>query len=167
MTKIRNVRREDLNQLVDIEQRCFTKEEAATREAFIQRIQLIPDSFFVAEKDGAVIGLVNGPVIDKPYITDDLFKNIGTNPLTGGHQSILGLAVHPDFQGQGVGKALLFRLEEEVKSRNRESVTLTCKEAMIPFYEALGYINRGLSSSAHGGVQWFNMIKELPRHDEE
>ncbi len=52
MLHIRNVKMEDLPQLVGIENLCFTKEEAATKEAFRQRIQLIPDSFFVAEEEG-------------------------------------------------------------------------------------------------------------------
>lgn len=161
MMNIRNVKMEDLEQLIDIEHCCFTKEEAASREAFVQRIRLIPDSFFVAEKEGRIVGLVNGPVIAKPCITDDLFKKIQANPPVGGHQSILGLAVHPDYQGQGIGKALLFRLESEARNRRRKTVTLTCKEELISFYEALGYTNQGLSGSQHAGVHWFNMVKEL------
>ena len=98
MITLRNVKFSDLPQLVVIENLCFTKEEAATKEAFEKRIQLIPDSFFVAEEDGVLIGLVNGPVIETTFITDDLFDNIKENPESGGHQSILGLAVSPDYQ---------------------------------------------------------------------
>ena len=161
MLKIRNVKIEDLPQLILIENLCFSKEEAATRAAFEQRIERIPDSFFVAEEDGRLAGLVNGPVIVQAYITDDLFAEIKKNPPYGGHQSILGLAVSPSFRNRGVATALLARLEKEASAKQRETVTLTCKKSLIGFYEALGYHNMGVSSSEHGGVTWYNMMKKL------
>ncbi|WP_338789476.1 N-acetyltransferase [Metabacillus sp. FJAT-53654] len=161
MLKIRNVKMEDLPELVVIENSCFTIEEAATIEGFEKRIHLIPDSFFVAEEDGVIIGLVNGPVIETAYITDDLFNYIKANPASGGHQSILGLAVAPQYQKQGVASALLEHLEIEANTNKRESITLTCKENLISFYENHGYINCGVSNSKHGGVVWFNMSKKL------
>jgi ribosomal protein S18 acetylase RimI-like enzyme len=161
MLKIRQVKMEDLPELTAIEQLCFTKEEAATKEAFEKRIRHIPDSFFTAEENGAVVGLVNGPVIKTAYITDDLFQEIEENPATGGNQSILGLAVRPDYQNRGVASLLLTRLEKDAREKRRETITLTCKENLISFYEKLGFHNHGVSSSVHGGVVWYNMIKEL------
>ena len=76
-----------------IENEGFSIEEAATKEAFIERIQLIPDTFIVAEKEDEILGYINSPIIDQPYITDDLFDKIKENPKRGGYQSILGLAV--------------------------------------------------------------------------
>ncbi len=152
MLKIRNVKMEDLPELVVIENLCFTKEEAATKEAFEKRIQLISDSFFVAEEDGLIAGLVNGPVIETAFITDDLFSDIKENPASGGHQSILGLAVSPNYQKRGVASALLAHLEKEARAKKRETITLTCKENLIYFYENYGYLNCGVSSSEHGGV---------------
>jgi ribosomal protein S18 acetylase RimI-like enzyme len=161
MLIIRNVTMNDLPDLVIIEHICFPIEEAATEEALKQRIQLIPDSFFVAEECGVVVGLVNGPVIEKEFITDDLFERIKQNPASGGHQTVLGVAVTPHFQTRGVATALLAHLEKEAISKNRESITLTCKEDLIRFYENVGYQNRGVSKSEHGGVQWYNMNKKL------
>ncbi len=161
MVKIRNVKMEDLSELVVIEQLCFTKEEAATKKAFEKRIQVIPESFFVAEEEGEIIGLVNGPVIEKAYITDDLFSDLKANPASGGHQSILGLAVSPHFQKRGVASALLLQIEKEAKAKGRETITLTCKADLIRFYENHGYLNKGVSTSEHGGVIWYNMIKNL------
>ena len=161
MITLRNVTFSDLPQLVVIENLCFTKEEAATKEAFEKRIQLIPDSFFVAEEDGVLIGLVNGPVIETTFITDDLFDNIKENPKSGGHQSILGLAVSPDYQKRGVASELLTHLEIEARASKRESITLTCKDNLIHFYEKLGYVNCGVSNSEHGGVIWYNMSKNV------
>ena len=93
MISLRNVRTEDLEQLLVIESEGFSIEEAATREAFVERIQLIPDTFIVAEKEREILGYMNGPVIDRMYITDDLFTESKVNPASGGYQSVLGLAV--------------------------------------------------------------------------
>ncbi|PGL69074.1 N-acetyltransferase [Bacillus sp. AFS055030] len=161
MLNIRNVRLEDLSELVEIENLCFSKEEAATKQAFEKRIKLIPDSFFVAEEDGKLVGLVNGPVINEAFITDDLFSEIKKNPSTGGHQSILGIAVSPQNQNKGIASKLLSHIEKVSKENNRDSITLTCKENLIRFYENHGFINNGISSSTHGGVKWYNMIKKL------
>jgi ribosomal protein S18 acetylase RimI-like enzyme len=111
MVEIRNVTMQDLSELVAIEHLCFPKEEAATKEAFEQRIQVIPDSFFVAKEEGTLVGLINGPVIETADITDGLFSDIQANPEFGGHQSILGLAVLPHFQKRGVASVLLAHLE--------------------------------------------------------
>jgi ribosomal protein S18 acetylase RimI-like enzyme len=158
---IRNVTMKDLSEVVIIEHLCFPTEEAATEEDFKMRIEMIPDSFFVAVEEGFIIGLVNGPVIKDEFITDDLFSNIKKNPDVGGHQTVLGVAVTPHFQTRGVATALLTHLENDAKSKNRESITLTCKEDLIRFYENLGYRNRGVSKSEHGGVTWYNMSKKL------
>ncbi|WP_019419026.1 GNAT family N-acetyltransferase [Paenibacillus sp. OSY-SE] len=161
MLKLRNVKIEDLSELVSIVHLCFSKEEAASREAFEKRIHLIPDSFFVAEENGVIAGLVNGPVIEETYITDDLFTNIKKNPPLGGHQTILGLAVAPQFQNRGVASELLTHLEKEARLYKRETITLTCKEELIHFYERHGYVNEGVSSSEHGGAIWYNISKKL------
>ncbi|MDQ0199207.1 GNAT family N-acetyltransferase [Neobacillus ginsengisoli] len=161
MLNIRNVKMKDLPELVVIEHLCFTKEEAATKEAFEKRIQFIPDSFFVAEEEGVIVGLINGPVIEAAYITDDLFSNIKANPTSGGHQTILGLAVSPQYQKRGVASALLAYFENEARGEKRKTITLTCKENLIRFYENFGYLNKGVSNSEHGGVVWYNMSKEL------
>ncbi|MDI4645895.1 GNAT family N-acetyltransferase [Cohnella hashimotonis] len=161
MLVLRNVQPSDLAQLVRIENEGFSQEEAATKEAFAERIALIPDTFVVAEDEGEILGYINGPIIDRPYITDDLFKEIKENPEKGGYQSVLGLAVSEKARGQGVAKKLMDTWEELAKENAREGITLTCKEELIPFYEKQGFVNRGKSESQHGGVIWYNLVKEL------
>ncbi|NRS48912.1 MULTISPECIES: GNAT family N-acetyltransferase [Brevibacillus] len=162
MITIRNAKPEDLPALIAIEHLCFSPEEAATQEAFEKRIRLIPDSFFVAEADGIIAGLINGPVIESPFITDDLFQTIKENPASGGHQTILGLAVSPTFQNRGIASMLLAHLEASAKVSGRETITLTCKDNLIGYYERHGYLNNGVSSSDHAGEIWYNMSKPLP-----
>ncbi|OCA81666.1 histone acetyltransferase [Bacillus sp. FJAT-27225] len=159
MIVLRNVQKTDLPQLLIIENEGFSSEEAATKEAFVERIQLIPDTFIVAVNDGELLGFINGPIINQPYITDDLFKESEENPKRGGYQSILGLAVSKQFRNQGIAKTLIKKMEELVEENDREGMTLTCKEELIPFYEKAGFKNHGISDSKHGGVTWYNMVK--------
>ncbi|MBP8186436.1 MAG: GNAT family N-acetyltransferase [Comamonas sp.] len=152
---------QDLPQLLAIENACFTPEEAATAAAFALRLQRIPDSFWVTERHGQVIGLINGPVVAERYIRDELFKQLNANPATGGHQTVLGLAVHPAHRKLGIGRLLLAQLETVARTAQRETVTLTCLEDRVPFYAALGYVNEGVSASAHAAEVWLDMVKPL------
>lgn len=60
---IRQVEEKDLNQLITLENKGFTSEEAASKDAFITRINTIPDTFIIAQENEEIIGYVNGPVI--------------------------------------------------------------------------------------------------------
>jgi ribosomal protein S18 acetylase RimI-like enzyme len=159
MISLRNVQSTDLEQLLVIENEGFSKEEAATKEAFVQRIQLIPDTFIVAEKEGKILGYINGPIINQPYITDDLFEEIKLNSKRGGYQSVLGLAVSNQARNQGIAKILIEKMEELVEENEREGITLTCKQDLVSFYEKFGFVNHGMSESQHGGILWYNMVK--------
>lgn len=165
MISLRNVQSTDLEQLLIIENEGFSIEEAATKEAFIERIQLIPDTFIVAEKEGKILGYINGPIIGQPYITDDLFEKIKENSKKGGFQSILGLAVSPQARNQGIAKILIGKMEELVEDNQREGITLTCKQGLVPFYEKFGFINHGMSDSQHGGLHWYNLVKLRRKKD--
>lgn len=159
--KIRNVHKEDLEQLVALENMGFTPEEAATKQAFINRIETISDTFLIAEEKDKIIGYVNGPVIPVSFITDDLFETTKANPNHGGYQSILGIVVAPDHQGKGIAGELLRAFENQAREKSRLTVTLTCRQSLIPFYEKNSYVNRGIAESRHGGIRWFNMDKKL------
>ncbi len=160
--RFRNVEMKDLEQIMPIEEAGFTPDEAATKRAMIERIQIIPDSFIVVEnKEQRVVGYVVWPVTEDRYIQDELFEKTKPNPIVGGFQTILSLAIHPDFQGAGIGQALLSELSRACIERKREGITLTCLERLIPYYEKNSFSNEGLSESTHGGEQWFNLVKEL------
>ncbi|WP_040948996.1 GNAT family N-acetyltransferase [Gorillibacterium massiliense] len=159
MISIRNVQPTDLEQLQLIENEGFSVEEAATKEAFVQRIKLIADTFIVAVRDEKILGYINGPIIHQPYITDDLFTEIKGNPKRGGYQSVLGLVVSKQARNQGLAKILIKKMEELVKENEREGITLTCKRELVSFYETFGFVNHGLSESKHGGVNWYNLLK--------
>lgn len=158
----RSAKMSDLESIMIIENAGFSPEDAASKIAMKQRIEVISDSFIIAEtNEKEIAGYVVGPVIDERFLYDELFDNIQSNPKSGGFQSVLSLAVGSKFQKQGVASQLLLELDRICLQQQREGITLTCLDNLIPFYESNGYKNEGLSNSSHGGKQWYNMIKEL------
>ena len=160
MFKIRIVTAADLAAVTALEAACFPPEEAAAEEAFAYRIKAFPERFFVAEKDGKIIGMVNGCASHLPAVEDALFEPRGHEP-NGKNQMIFGLAVLPEYRRQGVGGALLNHLIDWSKAHGMEQVILTCKEAKLAYYSKFGFENQGVSASCHGGARWFDMVLDL------
>lgn len=158
--KIRTVTPTDLNAVTALEASCFSPETAATRQALAYRIAAFPERFFVAEQDGALIGLLNGCASDQATITDDLFEPQGHNP-EGRNQMIFGLAVREDCRGMGIGTALMNHMIGFCRQTGMEQLILTCRKEKITYYERFGYENHGVSASNHGGVVWYDMILKL------
>lgn len=158
---IRRVRPDDLNQVVAVEAACFPLAEAATREALAERIAAFPDSFLVAELDGALVGMVNGCCTDSPVIVDAMFHGTGLHKPDGANQTVFGLDVLPAFRKQGIAAELLRALISASRDAGRQAVILTCKESLIRYYESFGFVNDGLSQSTHGEARWFDMTLRL------
>ncbi len=47
---------------------------------------------------------------------------------------------------------------EVSRLEGRKGVILTCKEKLTHYYTKFGYVNKGISKSAHGGSKWYDMI---------
>ncbi len=45
---------DDLEELIQLERKCFTPEEAASKEAFQYRLEHYPQWFFQVEKEGKI-----------------------------------------------------------------------------------------------------------------
>lgn len=153
---------DDIDQIMQIENAGFTADEAASKTAMMDRIRTLSDSFIVAiNETDCPIGYVVGPIISKRYLSDDLFESTRPNQPFGGYQSILSLAVAPDYRNCQIGNKLLSALEEKCRLQNRKGITLTCLESLVPYYKKHGYQLEGLSESQHAGVAWYNMVLEL------
>ncbi|MDO3412396.1 GNAT family N-acetyltransferase [Saccharibacillus sp. CPCC 101409] len=55
------------------------------------------------------------------------------------HGYMEDIIVHPDYQGQGIGKRLVKRLLDEAESYGLEIITLTFEAKNADFYEACGF----------------------------
>lgn len=161
---IRQVQKEDIDAVTQVEAVCFPAAEAAAREAFVQRIEAFPESFFVAEKDGRIIGFINGCVTDRRTICDEMFEDVAFHNPSGAYQSIFGLDVVPEYQHHGLASCLMEHLIADARQKGRRGLILTCKDRLIGFYEKFGYRKLGLSESVHGGAVWYDMLLEFPEN---
>lgn len=158
---IRQVRTGDLDAVARVEAVCFPEAEAATRDSFSARIRVFPESFFVAVRNGEIIGFINGGVTDSRVIADEMFEDVGLHNPEGAYQSVFGLDVLPEYQHQGIASRLMKHFIEAARSCGRQGMILTCKDRLIGFYETFGYRSMGVSASTHGGAVWYDMILEF------
>ncbi len=151
----------DCPALSAVEAACFPEEEAASTETILRRLEAFPGSFFTAEEDGRIIGLINGCVTNLPRIEDRLFEDTSLHDPQGANQMVFSLAVAPGFRRRGTGGLLLTRLIEESRKAGRQAVVLTCKPEKIAYYQHFGFRDLGISASVHGGAVWHDMILDL------
>ena len=71
------------------------------------------------------------------------------------------MAVHPDYQGKGLGKLVITNLEAIAKQHNRLMIILHAREGAIKFYENCGYITKEKSYLMWGKIQHFLMQKQV------
>ncbi|MGV0167447.1 GNAT family N-acetyltransferase [Furfurilactobacillus sp. WILCCON 0119] len=147
-----------------IERLGFSQEEAATESSMQDRLITLNDTFLVAraaDDQQQVVGFIVGPTFTKRYLTDELYEQAQPNQETDDYQTVLSLAVHPDYQGHGIAGELLTQFTALAAKAKRKAVTLTCLERLVPFYEAHGFVNEGRSESDHAGEHWYNLVKTL------
>lgn len=158
---IRRVSLEDLDLVSEVEASCFPEVEAATKSSLEQRINTFPESFFVAETDGKIIGFINGCITNEMTIYDELFCDATLHIPNGDYQAIFGLDVISDYRNQGIAAQLMNYMIEVSKLAGRKGIILTCKEKLINYYSKFGFKNKGVSKSEHGGSMWYDMILEF------
>ena len=147
----------DLTAIARLEKACFPPLEAAPIESFEKRLKVFPNHFWLMYDENTLVSCVNGFVTEEEILTDEMFENAGMHDENGAWQMIFGVLTHPKYRGKGYATELLRRAIDESRKQNRKGVILTCKEALIPFYARLGFIDEGVSASEHGGALWHQM----------
>ncbi len=71
-----------------------------------------------------------------------------------------GMAVLEPYQGQGVGKQLITKAEELIKTQNRAIIWMNARLIAIPFYEACGYHKEGSAFVLPYGETHYKMTKK-------
>jgi ribosomal protein S18 acetylase RimI-like enzyme len=69
---------------------------------------------------------------------------VGFSRATSDHAfnaTIWDVVVHPDFQGQGLGKALMKQLIKKLRSEDISNVTLFADPHVVDFYRSLGFMS--------------------------
>ncbi|MBE5785181.1 MAG: GNAT family N-acetyltransferase [Clostridiales bacterium] len=152
---------EDVKAITAVEAACFPPAEAATEDRFEARVKGFSKNFWVAEAEGKVIGIINGMCTDRRTIVDEMFADAGMHDDEGDWQSVMGIAVLPEYQRQGIAAKLMETLIEDAREHGRKGCTLTCKDRLIHYYAKFGYVEEGISESEHGGAVWYDMILEF------
>ncbi len=158
---IRNGSLSDLETLAEIEAICFPKAEAATRESLKDRLETFPGYFWIAEKDGEIIGFLNGPVVDRNTIDDTMYASAKCHDADGKWQALFGINTLPEYRRQGVGAMMLNAAIAKAKSEGRKGCTLACKDHKVSYYNKFGFKSIGISESVKGGVIWNDCVVEF------
>jgi predicted N-acetyltransferase YhbS len=101
------------------------QKEQETLKMLSKQLGCDRDLVLVAEMDGQVVGAI-----------------VGT--MDGSCGYFYCLAVHPDYQGRGVGRRLAVVLEERLRSKGVKRIEVMVDEGtekLKPFYEHLGYFS--------------------------
>jgi predicted GNAT family N-acyltransferase len=69
------------------------------------------------------------------------------------------MAVHPNYQGKGLGKLVVNYLEGISKKNNRTKIILHARENAVKFYENCGYTVKETSYLLFGEIQHYLMDK--------
>lgn len=132
---LRNLRETDVKAICEINQDAldysFSPEDTASQLA---RLSQDSHHFLLAYEDEASHALLG-------YVHAEVYESLYSNYSKAGF-NILGLAVSPQAQGQGIGKSLLQGLEEEVKRRGYGFIRLNSADYRLgahAFYEKVGY----------------------------
>lgn len=117
--EFRNIRADEIEQAVAIEQICFPPNEACSEKAMTERIKAVPDLFLVAidKATGKIAGFLNGIATDESRFRDEFFTDVNLNNHYGCNVMLLGLDVLPEHRGQGLATEIVAQYAEREITR--------------------------------------------------
>lgn len=71
------------------------------------------------------------------------------------------MAIDTAFQGKGLGKLIVAKLEDEAKRLQLNTIELQARENAVEFYKSQGYIIKETSFKLWGIIQHYLMSKHL------
>lgn len=155
---IRTATTADLDAVSAVEAACFPASEAATREAFAERLRFYGSHFWLMLENNRLISFIDGFVTDEPDLTDIMYADASLHNENGAWQMIFGVNTLPEYRRRGYAGVLIKRMIESAREQNRVGLALTCKDCLVPYYSKFGFLNEGVTpKSTHGGVVWNQM----------
>ena len=157
--EFRNIRPEETDQAVMIEQICFPPNEACSEAHMRERIEKAPELFLVAEEkeSGKIAGFLNGLSTNEETFRDEFFTDADLYEPEGKNVMLLGLDVLPEYRGQGLARELVGQYRMRERKNGREVLILTCLQAKVEMYKRMGFCDRGIANSSWGGELWHEM----------
>ena len=147
----------DLAALTAVEAACFPAAEAATEKDIKNRLDYYANHFWLLFDGDTLVSFVDGFVTDEADLTDEMYENAALHNENGAWQMIFGVNTLPAYRRQGCAAQLLERAIHDARAQGRKGLVLTCKDALIHYYEKFGFVNEGISASVHGNVVWYQM----------
>ena len=143
---IRQAKLEDLDRIVEIELENFSVEEAIPRSVFEAHLKEIQTSFLVAEKEGRIMGYIEGPVGPHRHLQDQSFTEEieDYSHESGGYISVTCLSIAKEAQGFGLGQKLLTALKQVALQQNRPGIYLLCKDELLSYFEMNEFMEQGI-----------------------
>lgn len=154
---IRHATINDLKQIAAVEAECFKDAEAASEKSILSRLTMFPNHFWLMFDEDILVGFVNGMVTDRADLEDEMYENSALHDESGKWQMIFGVCTSPSYRHCGYAGEIMKAVISDAKEQGRQGLVLTCKEALIGFYERFGFYDEGISESSHGGVVWHQM----------
>ena len=95
---IRQADIKDIDIVTRLEQSCFPIVEAADRKAFELRLLNYPGCFWLLEKDGQVISMINGMTTHSKDLCDEMYSDTALYAPYGKWLMLFGVATFPEYQ---------------------------------------------------------------------
>ncbi|KAI9372180.1 hypothetical protein BJX61DRAFT_534161 [Aspergillus egyptiacus] len=167
---------------------AFPEPERCSREKFLYRLGRCPELclglFTLPVLDEGqpkprptLVGHVIATRTSTPHVTDKAMelpadwrteRSTVVDGQTVGHDeagssiAIHSVAVLQEHQGKQVGSTLMKAYIQRIREAAiADRIVLIAHDHLIPFYEALGFENRGLSKCQFGGGGWTDMVLEF------
>lgn len=157
--EFRDIRFEEAEQAVEIEQICFPPNEACSRKMMLERIARVPDLFLAAidKQTNKMAGFLNGIATNETSFRDEFFSDAKLHDPKGRNIMLLGLDVLPEYRGQGLAREIVYRYLLREREKGRYMILLTCLDGKVKMYQKMGFCDHGIANSAWGGEQWHEM----------
>ena len=155
---IRTAKMDDLDAIASVEAQCFPPAEAATKEAFAQRLQYYGDHFWLMFDGNRLVSFVDGFVTDQEDLEDEMYERASMHDENGAWQMIFGVNTIPDCRRKGYAGLLIQRAIDDARKQGRKGLVLTCKPKLVSYYGRFGFVDEGVSEkSVHGKAVWHQM----------
>ena len=157
--EFRNVKAEEADQAIEIENICFPPNEACSPKSMTERVSQAKETFLVAfdKETGKIAGFLNGLATDEEAFRDEFFTDITVHNPEGKNIFLLGLDVRPEYRRQGLAREIMNQYVKREQAKGRKMLKLTCLEQKVEMYKKMGYKDEGISASVWGDEEWHEM----------
>lgn len=155
--KLRTACLDDLDEIYSIEKICFPPQEQIKKDYFEQKLQVCPESLWILEDNSKIVSFISNITTNCRDLKDEMYTDIKLYDKNGAWRMILDVNTLPEYRGKGLAGKLLNYIIEEAKKENRSGMVLVCKESLITFYEAFGFVYECISESTLGNTTWHQM----------